>query len=131
MKTLTTAVFAAALAAAALATPAFAQPARVIVRGANPIYVPPNVTYNGDDGYWSNYGGFYGDPLNRYYDPAGAMPDWRYYGPPAVDLTLARTLSRTGDSMLTHILKCQARYPTYSAASNTYYRGGVPVACYL
>ncbi len=130
MRKLSSALCGAALLTAALAAPAFAAPAHVVVHGAYPLYVPPS--------YYDSYGadlagdGFYGDPLSRYYDPAGAIPDTQYYGPPAVDLVLARTLDRTGDSVLGHILKCQARYATYSAASNTYFgRNGIPVACYL
>jgi len=121
---------AAVLAVAGAAGPAMADPARVIVRGANPIYVPDNPVYNGDDGYWSNYGGFYGDPLSQYYDPAGVVPDWRYHGPAAVDMQLGMTLTRNHESMLGHMLACQARHATYSAASNTFYgRHGIPVAC--
>lgn len=121
---------AAILAVAGAAGPASAQPARVIVHGANPIYVPSSPVYNGDNGYWTNYGGFYGDPLSMYYDPAGVVQDWRYHGPKAVDVRLGMTLSRNGESMLGHMLTCQARHATYSAATDMYYgRGGIPVAC--
>ncbi|MDR3472515.1 MAG: hypothetical protein P4M09_12620 [Devosia sp.] len=125
------ALCAAALAAAfAIAGPAVAGPAHAVVHGAIPLYVPPDAFYDNSTGYGDYYGGFYGNPQDRYYDPAGAMPDWRYHGPAAVDLVLARTLDRTGESILGHILICQARHVSYSAASNTYFgRNGIPVAC--
>lgn len=127
----TLALGAAAMAAVfAIAGPAIAGPAHAVVRGAIPLYVPPDALYDNNGGYNDYYGGFYGDPHDRYYDPAGAMPDWRYHGPAAVDLVLARTLDRTGESMLGHIMVCQARHATYSAASNTFFgRNGIPVTC--
>lgn len=131
MNKLFSAFCAAIVLSAAAVTGATAQPAQVIVRGANPLYVPNYApTYNNDSGYWNNYGGFYGDPLSRYYDPAGVIPDWRYHGPKAVDVSLARTLDRNGESMLGHMLTCQARHATYNPASNTFYgRHGIPVRC--
>jgi len=122
MKKLSIALCAAAVLAGGFAAgPALAQPAHVIVRGATPYYVPGGPEYTPDDGYWSNYGGFYGDPMSRYYDPAGVVWDWRYHGPKAIDVSLGRTLDRTGESMLGHMLTCQARHATYNPASNTYY----------
>ncbi|MEO8882061.1 MAG: hypothetical protein ABI377_01370 [Devosia sp.] len=125
---------AAALAAGSAAlTPAVARPPHVIVRGATPILPPPAYVYgNGYSAYdWYDYTGLNGDPFAPYYDPSGHVPDTRYYGPKAVDLVLGRTLSRNNESMLRHMLVCQAAFPTYSAASNTYYgRNGISVPCY-
>jgi hypothetical protein len=122
--------FCAAALLATLAGPAAAAPAHAVIHGGIPIYVPPDAFYDNSGGYGDDFGGFYGNPQDRYYDPAGAMPDWRYHGPAAVDLVLARTLDRNGESMLGHMLHCQARHATYSAASNTYYgRHGIPVSC--
>lgn len=118
--------------------PAIARPLHVIVRGANPIY-PPDYYGNGDDygyGYGADWGagplyGFYGYPFERGYWPAGKVPDERYYRPPAVDLVLARTLDRNGESILGHIMHCQASFSTYNAATNFYTaRDGQPKICY-
>jgi hypothetical protein len=117
---------------AAFAAPALAQP-RVIVRGAHPYYTAP-VPFSGFSG--SNFAGssefIWGDhPLNRYYDPAGRFPDHRYFGPPAVDMILARTLSRNNESMLSHMLRCQAAHATYNPATNFYFGpNGIPRVCY-
>ena len=124
------AVCAAALAAAlAIAGPASAAPLRVVIH-PTPYYVPPSAVYDTWNGYGDYYGGFFGNPQDRYYDPAGASPDSRYYGPPAVDMMLARTLDRNGETMLGHAEICQARHATYSVASNTFYgHNGIPVVC--
>ena len=120
-------------AGSAALTPAVAQPPHIIVRGATPILPPPAYVYgNGYSTYdWYDYTGVNGDPFAPYYDPAGHVPDTRYYGPKAVDLVLARTLDRNNESMLRHMLVCQAAFPTYNPASNTYYgRNGIAVPCY-
>jgi hypothetical protein len=116
----------------ALSAPAEAAP-RVVVRGAYPL-VAPSYRYGygyGPGDYTSNPGYIWGNPADRYYDPAGRVPDTRYYGPPAVDMVLARTLTRNNESMLGHMLRCQATYSTYNPATN-FYRGshGVPQVCY-
>jgi hypothetical protein len=118
------------IAATATAGPALAAPLHVIVRGATPLAEPtPGFVFDNDSG--TEYG-FHGDPLNRYYDPTGIIPDTRYYGPPAVDMVLARTLDVRNESILTHMLKCQAHYPSYSVIGNFYIRaGGLPAVCYL
>jgi len=62
---------------------------------------------------------------------AKQVSDWRYYGPPAVDLILARTLDHNGESILGHMLRCQASFPSYNAATNSYSdRHGLPQVCY-
>ena len=122
-----------ALLIAGLAAPALAQTPRAVVRGARPLYVapPPPVDYGFDYSYYDSPQYIYGDPLDRYYDPAGKVPDDRYYGPPAVDMVLATTLTRNHESILSHILHCQAAYPTYNAATNFYSgRDGIPRVCY-
>ncbi len=129
MKNLTPALLAVAIAVGCV-VPAVAAPMHVIVRGARPLLPPPafDYAYGGD---WNDYSGAYGDPSSRYYDPAGATPDWRYHGPLAVDLVLARTLDHTGESMLGHMLTCQAHFATYNPATNAYYGPhGIPVPCY-
>jgi len=116
---------------AALAAPAFAQ-TRVIVRGAHPLNAPPGFSDYGGGGFYGSPEYLYGDnPLDRYYDPAGKIPDSNYYGPPAVDLVLGETLSRNNESMLSHMLRCQAAYRTYNPATNFYFgRHGIPQVCY-
>jgi len=113
----------------AIATvPTQAAPPRVIVRGATPI-LPDNSF--GFGGAYASPGYFYGNPVDRYYDPVGKFPDWRYFGPPAVDLVLARTLDHNGESMLGHMLRCQASFPSYNAATNSYTGPhGLPQVCY-
>jgi hypothetical protein len=103
----------------------------VIVRGAHPI-LPPSYYgyapgYSQSDPYW-----MYGESdLDPNFQPAGKVPDWRYYGPPAVDLVLARTLDANGESILSHMLHCEASYPTYNAATNFFTgRDGQPRVCY-
>ena len=128
MKQLLAVVMAATVAATCL--PVFAAPIHVIVRGARPLLPPPAFSY-GTSGVWSDYSGAYGDPQSRFYDPAGTIPDWRYHGPLAVDLVLARTLDHNNESILGHILACQAAYPSYSAATNSYAGShGIPATCY-
>jgi hypothetical protein len=135
MRKLSPAICAVALVAAACvaATPAAAQPPRVIVRGATPILPPAPYVFNGNPSYgWYDPSGIYEDPFSRYYDPAGKIPDDRYYGPKAVDLILARTLDRNNESIMGHMLRCQAHYPTYNPATDRYYGAhGIPVPCYL
>lgn len=117
---------------AALAVPAAAQAPRVIVRGAHPLYVEPTPfsDYSGG-GYYGSPQYLYGDPLDRYYDPAGKIPDYRYFGPPAVDLILARSLTRNNESLLQHMLRCQRTYPTYNPATNFFVGpNGIPQPCY-
>ncbi|HTJ58230.1 MAG TPA: hypothetical protein VL418_11765 [Devosiaceae bacterium] len=137
MNKLLSAICAAAVIAAGTAaatTPAVAQPARIIVRGATPIYVSPPPTLNSPNSSTNllapnNF--LYQDPFGFYYDAPGQVRDERYYGPPAVNLALTATLNRTNQSIMGHIQACQARHPTYSAASNTYYGpNGLPVECY-
>lgn len=134
MQRLMSAIAVAALLAggSAALTPAAAQPPHIIVRGATPILPPPAYVFGNGSAYdWYDYTGINDDPFSPYYDPAGRIPDTRYYGPKAVDLTLARTLDRNNESMLRHMLVCQASYSTYNPVSNTYYgRDGIPVPCY-
>ncbi len=135
MKKLTTAlaiVLAAAVGVAAV--PALAQSApHVIVRGATPI-APPVFGQDPDVGayYYSSPFYLYGDdPLDRYYDPAGKVGDYTYHGPKPVDLQLGATLSANNESLLDHMLRCQARHATYNTATNQYFGpNGLPVACY-
>lgn len=130
----TTAILAAgtlSLGLALSAAPVLAAP-HIIVRGATRILPPPAYTYNYYGADWGDPLDFYGNPLDRYYDPIGKIPDTRYYGPQPVDLVLARTLDRNGESIMSHALKCQAHYPTYNTATNTYYGAhGLPQVCYL
>jgi|GEM_PF-5363854 len=122
---------AALLAGLTIAGEAAAAPAHAVVHGAIPIYAPPAYDYDDSNlGYGDYYGGFYGNPADRYYDPAGAMPDWRYYGPKPVDLVLGRTLSARGETMLSHMMICQARHATYNPATNMFTTaGGIAYAC--
>ena len=132
MRILSTALCAVALlGGVAAAAPAIAAPAQVIVRGATPILPPSGYGFSPGGDYANDPAYIYGDPLDRYYDPAGKIPDSRYYGPPAVDLALARTLDNNHESILGHMLHCQASYPTYNPATN-FYRGrhGIPQTCY-
>jgi len=120
-----------ALLTAGLAMPALAQAPHVIVRGAHPYYVEPLPFSDYGGGYYGSPAYLYGDPLDRYYDPAGKIPDERYYGPPAVDLVLARTLTLNNESILSHMLRCQAAYPTYNTATGFYRdRHGIPHTCF-
>lgn len=135
MKKLTTALAIVVVAAATVAAaPALAQSApHVIVRGATPIAPPvfgEDPDYNA--GYYSSPFYLYGDdPLDRYYDPAGKVGDYTYHGPKPVDLQLAATLSANNESILQHMLRCQALHPTYNSATNDYFGpNGLPVACY-
>jgi len=133
MKFLTPVWCALALAAGVVApiTAANARPLHVIVRGATPI-LPPDYygyapDYTGGNPYWM-YGESEFDPN---FTPAGKIPDWRYYGPPAVDMVLARTLDVNHESILSHMLHCQAAYRSYNAATNFYTgRDGLPTICY-
>lgn len=130
MRILSSALCVAALLAGPALTVAPAQAApRIIVRGATPLLPDNSYNYGGD--YSAGPAYFYANPLDPYYDPAGKTPDWRYYGPPAVDLVLARTLDHNGESMLDHMLRCQASFPSYNAATNSYSdRQGLPQICY-
>jgi hypothetical protein len=118
------------LAVASLAASPAAAQSRVIVRGAHPI-LPPAYSYSYGGAFADSPGYIWGSPQDRYYDPAGKFPDHRYYGPPAVDLVLARTLDRNRESMLGHMLACQRAFPSYNPATN-FYRGrhGQPQVCY-
>lgn len=134
MKLLSSALCALALFAGGsfLASPALAQPARIIVRGATPILPPPAFVYDNNGGYYANPDRVFGeDPNSPFYDHAGKYPDYRYYGPPAVDLVLARTLDRNDESMLTHMMRCQAAFGSFNPATNAYTgRNGIPQVCY-
>jgi hypothetical protein len=113
--------------------PAIARPLHIVVRGANPIY-PPDYSYDyayGGDAAGDQLYDLYGSPFERGYGPAGKVPDSNYYGPPAVSLVLAGTLDRNGESILGHIMHCQASFPSYNAATNFYSgRHGQPMTCY-
>lgn len=133
MKTIYSVLVAAALTLGLVSTaiPATAQPPRIFVHGATRILPPPPFTSYRLGADWGDPLDFYGSPVGRYYDPVGKIPDMRYYGPPAVDLVLARTLDRNNESMMSHTLTCQAHYPTYNMVTNTYYgRNGLPQVCY-
>ena len=136
MKILASAVCALALLAGAgfIAAPAMARPLHVTVRGATPILPPDAYGYGAGYGYGASSPedyDFYGNPTSRGYDPAGKFPDYRYFGPPAVDLVLARTLDANNESILGHMMRCQATYPSYNTATNFYTgRHGQPMICY-
>jgi hypothetical protein len=133
MKFLKPALCAAALTAAAFSAiaPADARPLHVIVRGAHPILPPQYYGYT-PDYYPSNPYWLYGEnEFDPDFRPAGKTPDWHYYGPPAVDLVLARTLDANNETILSHMLNCEASYVTYNAATNFYTtRNGQPRICY-
>jgi hypothetical protein len=114
-----------------IAAPAMARPLHVIVRGANPILPPEDYGY-APDYYPSNPYWVYGEnEFDPNFRPAGKIPDWRYYGPPAVDMVLARTLDINHESILSHMLHCEAAYRSYNAATNFYIgRHGLPTICY-
>ncbi len=59
--------------AALLATRPLAQPPQVIVRGAHPLYLPPPGAYDFGQDYYNSPQYIYGDPFDRYYDPAGKI----------------------------------------------------------
>jgi hypothetical protein len=116
--------------AGAMAVPASAAPLHFAVHGAQPLIVLPD-SFSNEGADWGDPYGAYGNPLDRYYDPAGKVPFTNYRGAPAVDLVLARTLDRNHESILGHMLTCQARYASYNPATNFYAgRHGIPQICY-
>lgn len=132
MKVLLTALFAAA-AIGVTAAPALAQPLDILVPGGVflPDPTPPDfpdrrivrtpVTPNGN------------------FDPAqaslNALAISNFYPPrnfTSFNYDRALTLNATGTSILEHQLRCQAAYPTYDLASDTYLGGnGLPRPCRL
>ena len=117
--------------------PVAAAPLRVTVHGATPIY-PPAPTAKQSLGNAGDPLDIY-DPLNLYpnefdrgFDAASSLYEPHYTVRPSVDLVLARTLDRTGESIARHIEICQAHYRTYDLISNTYEGpSGLPNPCLL
>ena len=111
---------------------ALAQPVEIIV----PYYGPGDASASAprffyDDDY------VYGDPWNPNFDPAAAAINAlnisRLHPPrggSAFNIDRAITLNATGDSILEHQLRCQAAYPSYDLASDTYLgANGIPRPC--
>jgi hypothetical protein len=95
-------------------------------------------------GYGYSYGGYhddyvYGNPYSLNFDPAtaaiNALNISRFNTPrPRRTFNVDRmiTLNATGDSIMAHQQKCQARYSTYDMISDTYIgSNGIPRPCRL
>ena len=122
-----------ATAAAVAATPAFAAPLYITVPGGNYVYEGTELPPNGPDVYV-----FPPPEIGAPFDPAGAAANAMQHVPWAQhtrvsladNANLVRTLARTNDSLAMHWTKCQARYPTYNLADDTYTDGnGLPQNC--
>ncbi len=123
------------LVAAALAVPvpAVAQPLEVYVpytappRGYDPSVFLPRFQYP----HYQIYGNPY-DLGN--FDPAAAAINAELAIHPRtrqiqLDPELFSTLARTGENATEHFLRCQARYPSYDLASDTWLDNGLPRRC--
>lgn len=118
----------------ALTVPALAQPVDITVPfgpGSSPDSAP-RLFY--DDDY------VYGTPFNpHYFDPAAAAINAlniSHFYPPrghrSLNIDRAITLNATGDSIAEHQARCQAAYPSYDLASDTYLAAnGIPRPCRL
>ncbi|HHY51008.1 MAG TPA: BA14K family protein [Alphaproteobacteria bacterium] len=117
----------------AAVTPALAQPLDITVRGGSIIEDNPPRLH--DDSFIVRTPvdpGFRFDPgqaainalaVSHFYPPRGFSP---------LNIDRAITLNATGDSILEHQLKCQAAYPSYDLASDTYISSnGIPRPCRL
>lgn len=112
---------------------------------AQEVYV--TIPYGSHGGPGPSYGyGFsfqddyvYGNPYSLNFDPAtaaiNALNISRFHTPrPRRTFNVDRmiTLNATGDSIMEHQLKCQARYATYDMVSDTYIAAnGLPRPCRL
>jgi hypothetical protein len=127
---LSIAVFAAAL---ALVGPAMAQPLTIVVPGGSYFAVPD------DTPSFNNSPNIYRAPL----DPAGRFDPGQaainaihhsnfWLRGSSFNYNRMVTLNATGDSLLEHQMKCQAAYPSYDLASDTYIGShGIPRPCRL
>lgn len=125
-------------------SPAVARPLSIVVPygGSRVVQVPqphslpvphtsvqPEFYFNRDYLFYST------DPWSYNFDPAAAAINasnaiYHREVPPSINWVRAATLDRTGESMLQHQLKCQARYPSYDMASDTYLGAhGIPTDC--
>lgn len=113
--------------------PVLAQPVNVTVPYTAPPPVDPRIF---EPQFQYPHYNLYGTPYNFDFDPAAAAINAELAIHPRtrqirLDYNLAATLARTGDTAMEHFLKCQATYPSYSLASDTWLDNGFPRRCRL
>jgi hypothetical protein len=121
------------IAGLASVAPVYAQPLDITVYGGS-TYYDPTPRYH-DDNYVVRTpvtpGGRF-DPGQAAINGLIVSHFWSQPGHSTFNVDRAITLNATGDSILEHQLKCQAAYPSYDLASDTYLtRNGIPRPCRL
>jgi len=117
------------------ATPAFAQPVTITVPYSSSRVLPAPPADISPRPYFNRDYLFYGDPWSLNFDPAAAAINasnaiYHRDVPQSINMIRAATLDRTGESMMSHQLKCQARYASYDLTTDTFLgANGIPVAC--
>lgn len=112
--------------ALAWALPAAAQPLRITVTGPGvieppllepPLLAPPSGRTVQPSTLFDYHLDFEGN-----FDPGKAAADSQFFSrpTPALNMVRAAVLNRNGESLAEHQLRCQALYPTYELAGDTY-----------
>ena len=127
--------FLAALALCAVpALPAAAAPVHIVVPGGSPGYIHHHPHYSGQYSFWGNNYFFMNQ---RSFDSGRAITDallgvpWANHSSvPYYNEDTAFTLLSTGDSVASHMIKCQNAYSSYSIVDDSYLDGrGIPRPC--
>lgn len=121
----------AVVAALAGTAPASAQPLRITVTDPGviepPLLAPPSGRFVRPSTLFDYHLDF-----GRNFDPGKAAEDSQFFSrpSPAIHTVRAAVLDRHGESIAEHQLQCQALYPTYEPAGDTYLGpDGIPRYC--